>query len=111
MKYLVVPLLFLITLSVKADDMLSNGQWLTLGYPTKFHIGTNGALYISGSNIGACDNVKPTYFRVSMDAPHFDNFYSFVLFSAANKKPIDCMIKSGCGSSQVWVEYCRGDLN
>ena len=45
-----------------------------------------------------------------MCATHFKEFYSWVLMMSAQNKSIDCMVVSGCGSSQVWVKYCRRSL-
>ncbi len=94
-----------------ALDAANDGEWISLGVPKSFHIGTSGAFYLTGDNQGSCGGVVPQYFRMHMNAPYFKEFYSWVLFMSAQKKPMSCVVNSSCGTSQIWVDYCRGDLN
>jgi len=111
MKKIVIALL-LYTLSIMcfALDAPGNGHWISLGTPNKIHMGTEGAFYLQGDNQGTCAATKPVYFRIDMSKPYFDQLYSWLLLMSAQKKPLDCVVVSGCGSTQVWVEYCRGPL-
>lgn len=62
----------LLSLPLFALDASEDGDWISMGYPKHFHMGTDGRLYITGSNHGSCSGAKPTYFRVNMDDEHFD---------------------------------------
>lgn len=98
------------TASAARDSQGNNNGWISLGTPNYVHIGTDGRFYIQGNDQGKCASVKPTYFRVDMTKAHFDEFYSWLLLMSAQKKYIECVVTSGCGSSQVYVDYCRGAL-
>ena len=94
----------------QAMDANTNGEWISLGVPSFVHMGTTGDFYLNGTNQGMCANVAPQYFRLDMSASNFKEFYSWLLIMATTGKPIDCVVDSGCGSSQLWVHYCRGPL-
>ncbi len=96
--------------NVYALDANNNGGWISLGVPVFMHLGTDGTFYLNGSDQGSCGGVRPTYFRVDTSAAHWKEFYALVLLSATNGKPMDCPVSSGCGSSEVWVSYCRVPL-
>ena len=105
-------ILLLISLATAAStlDAHKDGEWISLGQPKYFHMGTDGRFYLNGTHQGSCAGVRPIHFRVDMSAPYFDKFYSWTLYMAAQKKRMDCVIKSGCGTEQVWVDYCRGSI-
>ncbi len=105
-----VLLVTLTTLKAEAVDAEQNGKWISLGVPNYIHQGTDGRLYLNGDAQGRCAGVKPTYFRVDLSKEHAKEFYSLLLFMTAQKKPLVCVVDSGCGSTQVWVSYCRGAL-
>ena len=109
-KALYPILITMFALNAYALNAVSNGKWISLGTPSFIHQGTDGRLYLNGTNQGQCSGVKPTYFRVDMSKPHFKEFYSLLLTLSAQKKSLDCIVDSGCGSNQVWVSYCRGKL-
>ena len=92
-------------------DATSNGNWISLGAPSYIHMGTDGRFYLNGTNQGSCSGVRPNYFRMDMNDPQFNNMYSWILLMSAQKKPMDCIVKSGCGSTEIWVDYCRGSIN
>jgi len=98
--------------AVTLDAQGNNNGWISLGVPRFFHMATdgNGSFHLNGTNEGTCAGVKPQYFRIDMNASHFKEFYSWILFMSAQKKQMDCVVESGCGTSQVWVKYCRGTL-
>jgi len=82
--------------TVSALDAPANGKWISIGVPNYIHNGVDGSFYLQGNNQGHCQNVRPGYFRVDMDQPHFDEFYSWLLLMSAQKQPIDCVAASGC---------------
>ncbi|WP_394201669.1 hypothetical protein [Marinagarivorans algicola] len=85
-----------------ALDAQSNGNgWISLGVLNHVHIGTDGRLYLKGTNQGQCAGVRPEYFRVDMSKPHFKEFYSWLLSMQAQQKSLDCVVDAGCGTSQV----------
>lgn len=87
-----------------------NGQFISIGVPVFVHMGTNGDFYLNGSDQGMCQSLSPTYFRFDTSQPRWKEMYALLLYAAANQKSIDCVVDSGCGSSQVWVSYCRSAL-
>ncbi|QMV15445.1 hypothetical protein [Vibrio spartinae] len=94
-----------------ALDAQGNGNgWISLGVPNYIHMGTDGRFYLNGTHQGQCAGVRPQYFRLNMDKPHFKEFYSWLLSMQVQKKSLDCVVDSGCGSDQVWVSYCRGGM-
>ena len=103
-------LCLVVSINTYALDAQANGQWISLGVPNYIHQGTDGRLYLNGDDQGSCGGVKPTYFRVDLNKAHSKEFYSLLLFMTAQKKPLLCAVESGCGSTQVWVSYCRGAL-
>ncbi|WP_038175128.1 hypothetical protein [Vibrio pacinii] len=113
-KILAFCALLFISFQALAVNAEKDGDWISMGVPSYFHMGTDGDFHVNGpaagSQHGTCAGVKPRYFRVDMDSPHFYAMYSWFLHMSKENKPIDCVVKSGCGSSQVWVEYCRGEL-
>ncbi|CCO47440.1 hypothetical protein VIBNISOn1_30134 [Vibrio nigripulchritudo SOn1] len=96
--------------NASAINANSNGEWIRLGVPSYVHIGTDGRFFLNGTSQGSCANKRPTYFRMDMNKPHFEKTYSWLLMMSTQSKPIDCVVDSGCGSSEVWVSYCRGPL-
>lgn len=100
----------MISIPVFSLDASEEGDWISIGVPKRLHLGTDGLFYIDGKSHGKCAGTKPNYFRMDMSKPHFKEFYSWMLYMAAQKKGLDCRVKSGCGSSEVWVEYCRGEF-
>ena len=88
----------------------NNNGWISLGTPSYIHMGTNGVFYLNGDDEGRCAGVKPQYFRVDMNRPHFKEFYGWMLTMQAQDKSLECMVEDGCGSNEVWVSYCRGSL-
>lgn len=94
-----------------ALDASVNGEWISLGAPSYLHMGTDGEFYLNGTDQGSCAGVRPQYFRVDTSAPHWKEFYAWLLTMSATRKEMHCVVRSGCGSDQVWVSYCRGALN
>lgn len=82
------------------------GEWISLGYPTRMYVGTEGDFYIIGSDMGTCAATRPTYIRASMNDPKFKEFYALLLYAAASQKVMECVVDSGCGADQVWTKYC-----
>lgn len=101
----------LLSPACQALDAPVNGNWISLGVPSYFHMGTDGTFYLNGTDQGSCAAVRPQYFRVDTGAPHWKEFYAWLLTMSATKKEMHCVVASGCGSDQVWVSYCRGALN
>lgn len=117
MKYLlftvslVVSLYSSVSTASSAKNAEANGKgWISLGVPSKLHMGTEGSFFLNGTNQGKCGGVSPTYFRMDMSQPHFKEFYSWLLYMRTQNKPLDCVVQRGCGTSDVWVRYCRGVL-
>lgn len=110
-KYIIIAwILSLYSMSgYAARNASKDGEWMDIGRPTSIHQNVEqNSFYFEGTNHGSCAGVKPTYIRVNMDAPHFDKFYSLLLFlNAKNNASLSCEVKSRCGSTQVWVEECR----
>lgn len=94
----------------QALDAPADDHWISLGRPSQFHMGTNGTFYLNGPNQGSCAGVRPQYFRVDTSAPHWKEFYAWLLTMSATQGVMDCRVASGCGSAEVWVNYCRGAL-
>ncbi|MEZ8822892.1 hypothetical protein AB6E04_00940 [Vibrio amylolyticus] len=113
-KFKCMFLLVCLSYSCKAFslDASRDGDWISMGIPSYLHIGSDGRFIINGasSQHGQCAGVKPRYFRLDMDAPHFYATYSWLFHMSKENKPVDCVVKRGCGTSTVWVEYCRGEL-
>lgn len=90
------------------------GQWISIGVPTYVHLGTNGGtngdFYMNGSDQGSCQSVTPSHFRFDMSQPHWKEMYALLLYAAANQKSLECTVDSGCGTTYVWVSYCRTPL-
>ncbi len=93
-----------------AIDLNETRGWITVGIPNYIHIGTQGEFYLNGTNHGTCSGVQPRYFRVDTSAPHFKEFWAWLLLAATKDITIDCVVQSGCGTAQIWVQYCRGAL-
>jgi hypothetical protein len=87
-------------------DASANGGWIGFGVPKRLQVGTLGHFYMVGSDQGACNNITPNFFRLDMTKPHWKEFYALVLYASAQEKPLECVVVSGCGTPEVWVEYC-----
>jgi hypothetical protein len=87
-----------------------NGQFLSIGVPSYVHLGTNGDFYLQGTDQGTCQSLQPTYFRIDTSQAHWKEMWALLLYSSANQKSLDCVVDSGCGTTQVWVSYCRTAL-
>lgn len=70
----------------------------------------NGLLHITGSDHGTCAGVKPSYFRIDLNDQHAYLMYSYMLTAAKDNTDVSCLVSSGCGQSNVWVQYCRGEI-
>lgn len=90
-----------------AYDGSANGEWMTVGFPRQVHQGMRGDFYLTGSAMGRCANVTPDYVRMNMSEANWKEMYALILYAASQKLSLDCVVDSGCGSSQVWVTYCR----
>lgn len=101
-------LTLLMSTSAWAQNGNANGDWVGLGVPTDVHMSTtgDGKLHLRGNAMGTCAGVKPAYFRLDMNKPHSYMMYSAILNAANNGKAMRCVVTAGCGSSQVWFEYC-----
>lgn len=115
MKKIIITLITLLSIFGIASNALAldangNGQWISIGVPNYMHMGTDGAFYLNGTNQGRCNGAEPRYFRVDMKAPHFKEFYSWVLMASTKDLSMDCVVVSGCGGSEVWIKYCRSAL-
>jgi hypothetical protein len=88
-------------------DGTGPNTWISIGVPTRLHVGATGDFYLEGSDHGRCNNVRPDYFRMDMSQPHFKDVYAALLVAAANGTAVDCVVDSACGTSQVWLHYCR----
>jgi hypothetical protein len=88
----------------------ANGQFMSIGVPSIVHQGTNGDFYLQGTDQGMCQSLMPTYFRFDTSRPHWKEMYALLLYAASNQKSMDCVVDSGCGTSEVWVSYCRTAL-
>lgn len=110
-RWLMIAIIMVLSISAHSRDAAKDGDWITMGVPTRIHMGTDGRFFINGTNShGACGGVTPSYFRLDMDAPHFYAMYSWMMHMSKENKPIECIVKSGCGDDRVWVEYCSGPL-
>lgn len=109
--FLVLGVIFSGSVNALDADGNSNG-WISLGVISFIHMGTDGDgnFHLNGTDQGKCAGVTPQYFRVDMNLSHFKEFYAWLLTMQAQGKSIDCSVDSGCGTSQVWVRYCRGSL-
>ncbi len=96
--------------ALAAQDAQGNGSWISLGVPRFIHIGTEGPFVLNGTNEGRCAGVQPQYFLVDMNAPHWKEFFAWLLSMAALNKQINCVVESGCGTNLVSVKYCGGSL-
>ena len=114
-RYLAFATLALVAMLPASATIDGTGPntWISVGIPYQTHQGTLGAppatgdFYLTGTDHGRCNNVRPDYFRFDMSQPHWKEMYAGLLYAAANEKPIDCVVDSGCGTTQVWVSSCR----
>ncbi len=88
----------------------ANGQFISIGVPAFVHMGTNGDFYLNGTDQGMCQNLSPAYFRFDTSQLRWKEMYALLLYAAANQKSVDCVVDTGCGSTEVWVSYCRTAL-
>ena len=88
-------------------DGTGPNTWISVGTPTRFHIGSTGDFYLEGTDQGRCNNVRPDYFRFDMSQPPWKEVYAALLVASNNGTAVDCVVDSGCGTNQVWVHYCR----
>jgi hypothetical protein len=105
-RLIAVFLLSVASISSHAEEPI----WISIGIPQRVHQGTDGTFYLNGTAPTSCNGVVPDYFRVNTNAPHWKEFYALILYAAANGKSLDCVVQNGCGTSQVWVKYCRVEL-
>jgi hypothetical protein len=84
----------------------ANGEWISFGVPTRINVGSTGAFYMMGNDMGSCASTTPVYVRSDMEQPHWKEFYAMVILAQANQRPMECLVASGCGSNEVWVTYC-----
>lgn len=103
-------ILMMLSLTSYAGDVSKDGEWINIGVVNYIHIGTKGEFYMNGSNHDSCAGVRPTHFQVNMSNTYFKEFYGWILMMSQTKKPIQCVVASGCGTGNIWVEYCRGGL-
>lgn len=85
----------------------ANGQFISIGVPASVHMGTNGDFFLNGTDLGMCQSLYPSYVRFDTSQPRWKEMYALLLYAATNQKSVDCVVDSGCGTSQVWVSYCR----
>jgi hypothetical protein len=88
-------------------DGTGPNTWISVGVPIRLHIGSTGDFYLEGNDHGRCNNVRPDYFRFDMSQPHFKDVYAALLVASTNGMAVDCVVDSACGTSQVWLHYCR----
>lgn len=105
-----VMLLLICGDSAATLNATGTGQWISIGVPTQVHLGTNGDLYLNGSDQGSCQSVPSGFFRFDTSQPHWKEMYALILYAAANQKSMECTVDSGCGTTYVWVSYCRTAL-
>ena len=86
------------------------GQWISIGVPSFVHLGTNGDIYLNGTDQGMCQSVLPSHFRFDTAQAHWKEMYALLLYAATNQKSLECTVDSGCGTTYVWVSYCRTAL-
>lgn len=96
--------------ALSSTNAAQNGGWISVGIPSFMHLGTQGAFYLNGTDQGTCGGVQPTYFRFDTNQPHWKEMYALIQVSSANERPMDCVVDSGCGTTEVWVSYCRTPL-
>lgn len=56
----------LFSINSYALDATKDGDWISMGVPSYFHMGTPGLFYVNGPagrQHGSCAGVKPRYFR------------------------------------------------
>jgi hypothetical protein len=109
MKFL-KPFVLLWCFFVFQNQALADAQWMNVGVPTQVWLGTNGDFFMKGSENDTCNVVSPSYYRVDTNAQHWKDFWGFILYMAAQNKPLRCTVDKGCGTSEVWVSYCTGPL-
>jgi hypothetical protein len=113
-RWPLIGMLALCGLSVAANATTnagSNGQWISIGVPTRINVGSAGFFYLTGNDHGTCASTLPTYFRSDMSKTYWKEFYAMVLFAHANQKPLECLVESACGTTEVWITYCTLPLN
>lgn len=106
-----VSLLFAFaTVAFASMDATQNGGWISIGIPNYMHLGTDGTFYLNGTDQGMCAGVRPSYIRFNTGKDHWKEMYVMIQVAAANDRPMDCVIDTGCGTSELWVSYCRTPL-
>lgn len=84
----------------------ANGDWISMGIPTRINVGSTGLFYMSGNDHGTCGSTATTYLRSDPSKPYFKEFYAMIVLAQANQRPLECIVESGCGTSEIWVTYC-----
>ncbi|USD32802.1 MULTISPECIES: hypothetical protein [Vibrio] len=110
-RLLILTSLFLFSFQAFAINASKNGDWIAMGVPQYVHVGTQGVFLINGNGThGTCAGQTPRYFSFDMNAPHFYAMYSWLMHMSKENKAVACVVKSGCGTNTIQVEYCRGSL-
>ena len=104
-------LVFLLTsVSRATTNATQNGGWISVGVPADMFVGSAGHFYLVGNDMGSCASTAPTYIRSDMNQPRWKELYAFILYASAQQKPLSCVVESGCGTTELWVTYCRAPL-
>ena len=82
------------------------GQWISIGIPSRMNVGTTGQFYLIGNDHGTCAGQPVTYFRFDMNGTRWKEVYALLLAAAASQKYIQCVVETGCGTTEVWATYC-----
>ena len=107
----IYTLLSVIFLTASFNVFAAGEKWVSVGYPVFVHMGTDGTFILNGSEHGTCNSVKPSSFRVNMKEPHAKEMFSWILYMAAQKKELTCVVNSGCGTKKVTINFCRGRVD
>lgn len=108
---LLIPLLLLMPCILQATtNATANGQWISIGIPKDLYVGSGGQFVMTGTDMGSCAGLVPTYFLSSMSATYWKDLYTLILYSHAQQKPLMCNVDSGCGTANINITYCRLQL-
>jgi hypothetical protein len=97
--------------ALPATNAANNGDWISVGVPNNMFVGSAGHFYMTGNDMGSCAATKPTYLRANMTATYWKELYTLFLYSHSQQKTLMCTVDTGCGSSEVWISYCRAALD
>lgn len=106
-RYLIVVAALISAPSAHATkNATGNGDWISVGVPTRMNVGSTGYFYLAGNDHGSCGGTAATYFRSNMSNAYWKELYALFILAQTNQRPLECIVESACGTAELWVSYC-----